>query len=199
MMHDDDAPHDESLGGSESELPHRLLFIGLIKRATVAEARTSALPHAFAEARELLLREGEAAMERAVALVAPYFQCTFDACNVGTELGDYLGLCHDEHRPVRMDLQRLEFQGDNPFPAASGSAWFEVPTLHQRSADDMEAWQEENSYLDSGLRFHWSIPGEPHCNYEFDGFQRLWLEYCIAVEVGDDEGDSSGEEKETFS
>jgi hypothetical protein len=190
-MPDDTTCGDESLGGSRSDLPHRLLFIGLIKRATVAEAPVASLPSAFAEARELLRREGEPAMERAVALVAPYFQCTFDACNVGTELGDYLGLRHDEHRPVRMDLQRLEFQGDDLLPAAYGSAWFEVPTLYERSADDMEAWQEENSYLDSGLRFHWSIPGETPANYEFDGFQRLWLEYCIVVEVDDGEGEEA--------
>jgi hypothetical protein len=191
-MTDGEHEEDDDFDRVRRALPHRFRFIGLVKNAWALDLPRHALPPAFAEARALLRAEGDAAMERAVALLSPYFGCAFDTCNVDPELNDFLGLRGDIYDAVKINLDRVEFDyeddddddesdndvkvdvseggdgdasDDRRLPAASGAAWFELPAGIERSVEEMEAWQEKYSYLDCGLRFFWRIPGESPRDY----------------------------------
>jgi hypothetical protein len=206
-MADSEYEENDDFDRARRALPHRFRFIGLVRNAWALDIPRHPLPPAFAEARALLRAEGDSAMERAVALLAPYFGCAFDACNVDPELEDFLGLRGDMYDAVRVNLESVEF--DEPedesesgasggevggevggetdvadvqtLPFASGAAWFELPAGIKRSTEEMKAWQEANSYLDCGLRFFWRIPGETPRDhpreYDLSDVLRLWVEF----------------------
>ena len=152
-------------------------------------------------------------MSRAVALLAPYFGCAFDTCNVDPDLNDFFDLRGDIYDAVRVNLESVEF--DEPedesdcdeseskvannaevaevqtLPFASGAAWFELPAGIERSVEEVKAWQEANSYLDCGLRFFWRIPGETPRDspreYDLSDVLRLWVEFGAEDELEEEE------------
>ena len=212
-MTDGEHEEDDDFDCARRNLPHRFRFIGLVKHAWALDIPRHPLPPAFAEARALLRAEGDAAMSRAVALLAPYFGCAFDTCNVDPDLNDFFDLRGDIYDAVRVNLESVEF--DEPedesdcdeseskvannaevaevqtLPFASGAAWFELPAGIERSVEEVKAWQEANSYLDCGLRFFWRIPGETPRDYprEYDlsDVLRLWVEFGAEVELEEEE------------
>jgi hypothetical protein len=221
----DDQGDDVDLESARRNLPHRFRFMGLVKNAWALDIPRHPLPPAFAEARALLRAEGDAAMSRAVALLAPYFGCAFDTCNVDPDLNDFFDLRGDIYDAVRVNLESVEFdepddEGDcdesesdescgevgnkadvaevQTLPFASGAAWFELPAGIERSVDEVKAWQEANSYLDCGLRFFWRIPGESPRDYprEYDLSDVLRLWVEFGAEVEPQEDEDENEDEE---
>lgn len=180
MDQHDFAGEEEECEEPEPERPHRLQFVGIARLASeLYGPPIGGLPADFIAARDLLASEGDSAMARAVALVAKYFGGYFDADNVDWKLSEFLGLRYSEHDAIRVELARIEFFDDERLPAASGVAWFELPTQFERSVEEMEAWEAENSYLDHGVSFLWKLDGEHAKTYELRDTLELRREYFI--------------------
>jgi hypothetical protein len=165
----------------------------------LADEPPESLPEAFAEARSLWEKKDP----RTYAIVERFLECYFLP---GEVMGDVTELFavdpSDELRAERVEVFGVDFSA-GPLPSVRATASFVLepkdPALTQERLD---AWQDENDFLDSAISFQWALddyanPLSTHRGLSFLIDDRQPRDGASGDEPSDDEGgaDDDGPEE----
>ncbi len=108
-------------------------------------------------------------------ITARCLSCAFVADNLFAGVNDIA--INDEIEAEEVTVQAVDFS-DGCVPSICAIAVFELP-MHKniQSQEDLEAWQEENDYLDNAIVFSF------HPNDDFDYIGSLWNHQGITVSL----------------
>ena len=88
--------------------------------------------------------------------MSEFLRCSFTAENLFGDLEE-LFIIDDDIYAEKVAIEAIDYSGDS-LPTVKAIASFSMDSNGKISAKKVDAWQEENEMLDSGVTFYWEIP-----------------------------------------
>lgn len=91
--------------------------------------------------------------EEALQSLSQYLRCTFVPSNIFSDFGEILDI-DDEIEADRVEITATDFS-ESDLPTIKAVAIFNLDLQDGVDQAAIDAWQEENEYLDSAISFQW--------------------------------------------
>lgn len=117
----------------------------------------SSLPKEFSAAKELWATKKEENLAKAAEMISPYVTCLFLGSYCDGDLSELFDSDMEELEATSVIVYGVDFTDSN-LPKVKASAIFEnVSTEGKLDEERLDAWQDENGYLDTCVSFEWRL------------------------------------------
>lgn len=135
------------------------------------------LPSDFMQAKKLWSTKTTEDLAKAFELMKPYITCLFIDGGCNGDLSEIFSQNMDEIVGNNVTVYGLDF-GESNLPKVRAFSRFEnIKTNGHLNVDRLDAWQDENGYLDNCVSFEWRIDGLDEdldlCSWNHSGLSLL--------------------------